>query len=144
MGTQTLTTQSAAVDILVGLDKIRPRMHEQAWADLCLDALVHVANVDGGVLVDRNGTLIASIGLRTGNARLVASMLASGRCDQALLRDAGVLATVPCPTHARYPSLVLCSGSDLDQTVDLEAVDAVMAPLFSMLANLRSNSEEVA
>jgi hypothetical protein len=144
MTTQTLVTESAAVDILVGLDDARLRVPEQRWADLCLDTLVHVANVDGGVLVDQYGTLVSSIGLRTGSARFIAGMLAGGHWEEGLLRDAGVLATVPCPAHRHYPTLALCSDHDLNQEVDLVAVDTLMAPLFSMLASLRSTSEEVA
>lgn len=144
MTTQTPVTQSAAVDILVSLDGARLRISEQQWADLCLDALVHVANVDGGVLVDQHGTLISHTGLRTGNARLIAGMLGGGPWEEGLLRDAGVLAAVPPPANKRFPTLALCSPHDCNQEVDLVAVDALMAPLFSMLARFRSPSEEVA
>jgi hypothetical protein len=144
MTTQTLVTGSAAVDILVGLDDARLSMPEQQWTDLCLDTLIHVANVDGGVLIDRHGALVSSIGLRTGNARLIAGMLGGGHWEEGLLRDAGVLATVPPPAQKRFPALALCSPNDLNQEVDLVAIDALMAPLFSMLSSFRSTSEEVA
>lgn len=135
---------SAATRILTELADAREDRCDDSWMALCLDTLVHVANAEGGMIVNAHGESI-DVGVPAGSVDRVRQ--ASQSTDSSDVDDIGLVVTCDLVEMAdSEATLVLyCGHYDAVDVLDLDALCVTMSPLLWMAAcNPFSAKENVA
>lgn len=135
---------SAATRILTELADARSDRCDSSWMALCLDTLVHVANAEGGMIVNARGE---SIGVGVPAECIDRVLEASKSADSANADDVGLVVTcdlIDAP-DSEATLVLYCGESDAVDVLDLDALCVTMSPLLWMAAcNPFSAKENVA